>query len=429
MNEKQTMTGMAKTLVYGRIALAVAWIYLLRPGDFGYSPVAYCRFLYRAFLFLKVFWPNKVVRVFNGYKLHLYLPAYPTPAFFHALEGKLLRTPPGPISVLLSTTKACTYRCPHCYQSRDGTKELPEDRLIDTARRLQEKGVAFFNIEGGEPFLKFSRLENLVRAFDERAEVWVNTTGAHVTEEKFASLVKAGLFGVMVSIHSPDPEKHDAFTGVPGSFDLACGILSLCRRSNRAAAVNCVLSEAEVKAGGLDWLMELSRSLDADYVQLIHPKPAGGWMGRTEEMQRDDALIEKIRSEHLRFNGRACRAYPSLSAQVFEESEHVLGCTAGGVDRFYINAGGEVQPCEFLNVSFGNLQEEPFETIYERMRAVFSEPCSDWLCCRHAAAIQSLIRTAGIDRTPVPWPKAKPFLESLQRGEPTALYRKMGIYR
>ncbi len=46
-------------------------------------------------------------------------------------------------------------------------------------------------------------------------------------------------------------------------------------------------------------------------------------------------------------------------------------CTAGGTDRFYINAKGDVQTYEFLNFLFGNIGEEDFLTIYNRMRDHF----------------------------------------------------------
>jgi len=72
--------------------------------------------------------------------------------------------------------------------------------------------------------------------------------------------------------------------------------------------------------------------------------------------------------------------FPAISAQVLEEDRSRFGCTAGGVDRFYINAKGDVQACEFLNLSFGNILEEEFDSIYRRMRAQFTPPGETWLC-------------------------------------------------
>jgi MoaA/NifB/PqqE/SkfB family radical SAM enzyme len=301
--------------------------------------------------------------------------------------------------------------------------------MIRTAQAVRDCGVAMFDIEGGEPFMRFDRLLRLVRALDERTEIWVNSTGAHAEPGRLDELKKAGVFGLMVSIHSADAATHDAFTGVPGSFDTACRLVRQWRALGLVAALNSVLSEEELGRGGLDRLMDLARELDCDYVQLIHPKPAGKWLGRTESMQTGRAVIEFVQREHLRFNGRSRHDYPALAAQVFEEAEHVLGCTSGAVDRFYVNASGEVQPCEFLNLSFGNVHDEPFATILERMRSHFRVPGTDWLCCTQAGEIQRLFEEHHLERTPLPWPVTQKLVAGWNRGKPTPIYAKLGIYR
>lgn len=427
MKEDHFKTGLGKVLIYLRIMLHVPCYYAVRPGYFR-SPLAYFRFLGRALCLLMAFRHNKVVKVFNGYKLHLYLPAYPSPAFFYALESKLLRTPAGPTTVVFSMTKACRYQCQHCYQRHDAGADLSDALLIKAAQDVRDAGVAMFDIEGGEPFLRFDRLLKLVQSLDERSELWVNSTGAHVEDGMMEQLKNAGLFGLMVSIHSPDAERHDRFTGVSGSFQTACELLKTCREMGLVAAFNTVLSEEEVQSGGIDRIMALSRELDCDYVQLIHPKPAGTWLGRTQEMQTDPQMIQRVRQEHLCYNSRMKHDYPSLAAQVFEEAQEVLGCTAGGVDRFYIGASGEVQPCEFLNISFGSVKEEEFDRIFQRMRSYFPQPCTDWLCCTQADAINRIFREQNVKQTPLPWEKTQPLVDNWVRGEPTPIYKKLGIY-
>lgn len=427
MSTPHFRTGLLKGLVYLRIILHIPFYYGVRPRFFS-SPVAYIRFLRRALQLLLVFRHNKIVRVFNGYKLHLYLPAYPAKAFFYAIESKLLKSPPGPTTVVFSMTKACPYHCEHCYQKKDDTADLDESLMIQTALAVRDTGVAMFDIEGGEPFARYSRLLKLVQALDERSEIWINTTGALVKPGMFNELKSSGLFGIMVSIHSPDRARHDAFTGVPGSFDTACAIIKTGRSAGLVIACNSVLSEEDIRQGELDRLMELTRDLDCDFVQLIHPKPSGLWIGKKDGMQTDPAMIQTIQQEHVRYNSRAMNSYPALAAQVFEEQQSVLGCTAGAADRYYIGGSGEVQPCEFLNISFGNVKEESFDVIFARMRSYFKTPCCDWLCCTQAEAIQQLFTTHNITQTPLPWEITRELVESWDRGEPTPIYKNLGIY-
>jgi len=255
----------------------------------------------------------------------------------------------------------------------------------------------------------------------------MNTTGAKLTDEKADRLMAAGLAGVMVSIHSPDPATHDAFTGVPDSFDTACDALVEFGRRGAFTVVNCCPTPETVENGGVEEVLDLARRLDCDFVQIIHGKPAGGWIDERGEIYGEGEMIDGLRALHLSAN--ATRGGPSVSAQVFEEQAGLYGCTAGAVDRFYLGADGEVQPCEFLNISFGNVAEEGFATILSRMRRHFATPRTDWLCVTQADAIRRIIEEKRLTRTPIPWEHTKELVSSWDRGDETPLYRKLGIYR
>jgi len=418
------LAGAAKYLCYVRIALHVAGHFARRGLGWRRYPL----FVYRALVFLVALRHNKIVKRGGLYKLHLYVPAYPTRAFFHALE-KFLRPDPGPVTVVLSMTRACTYHCPHCYQKKDAGADLPIETLTLAAGAMQAAGVSMFDIEGGEPLLRLERLIRLMDALDDRGELWINTVGARLTDETIERLADARLFGVMVSLHSPDPQVHDAFTGVPGAFDAACGAIRRFGRRGIFTAVNCCPNAEAVEAGQLDRLIDLARRLGCAFVQVIHPKSAGGWLGRVKEADDSPEVIGRLREMHLRYNsGGRFGGFPSVSCQVFEEGPRMFGCTAGGVDRFYMGADGEVQPCEFLNVSFGNVRQEPFGVIFRRMRSHLHTPCTDWLCCTQADSINKVIADRRLTRTPVPWEITRELIGTWRRGPRTRLYRKLGIY-
>lgn len=420
---------MKKFFLYSFIAIHVAIHYALEIKKWQWSFGDYLKFLKRALTLLLIFRHNKIVKVSNGYKLQLYLPAYPSKAFFRSIESKLCQKPPTPLTIVFSITKACGYKCQHCYQRKDQVSELDEAIMIDTAKKMQDLGVCMFDIEGGEPLLRYQRLLHLLESLDDRSEIWVNTTGFSLTEDKLLEMKSMGLFGLMISIHSPNPEKHDAFTGIKDSFKIASDAIKLCHKHKVVSAINSVLSEDEIREGKLADLMELAKELNCDYVQLIHPKPAGKWLGNSTKMQKDEDILKKIEEAHIYYNSAKNSSFPSLSAQVFEEAENNLGCTAGGIDRFYLNATGELQPCEFLNISFGNVSKENFATIFARMRETFSCPCSDWLCCTRANEIYRFYQDNNITETPLPWDKTQILIKNWQQTNPTQLYKKLGIYK
>ena len=146
------LIGWRKWLLFARVSAHVALHFALEMLR-GRMPLRdYPRLLVRAGLFLNALRHNKVVKRGRLYKLQLYVPAYPSRAFFHTL-AKLHRPEPGPVSVVLSMTRACTYRCAHCYQNRDRGTDLDTGLLVKTARAMQDAGVSMFDIEGGEPLL------------------------------------------------------------------------------------------------------------------------------------------------------------------------------------------------------------------------------------------------------------------------------------
>jgi MoaA/NifB/PqqE/SkfB family radical SAM enzyme len=168
--------------------------------------------------------------------------------------------------------------------------------------------------------------------------------------------------------------------------------------------------------------MELVKQFNASIIQLIHPKPAGGWLagGGTPFSEAD---IERVRKLVHRYNReRAYRHYPSISAQVIEEHSSRFGCTAGGNDRVYINAQGDVQPCEFLNLSFGNVGTEDFRDIYVRMRSRFRTPSDGWLCQTYSEQILQRYRASGAKRLPLAPDLSDQLCQTWDRGTPTPLY-------
>ena len=416
MKKSKFITGFSKLLFYVRMSLVCAW-------RFRSIPV-----LWKAGKFTGVFFKHKLLKLGTGeYKLDFYMPRYPSEAFFTAMADKLTEKPPRPVSVVWSISKACAYHCPHCYQGHDPAKEMPLEKMRQSVRELCRSGVSAWAVEGGEPLLRFERLESLLQE-TKGLEVWVNSTGHSATPEKIARMKELEVTGIMSSIHSVDPAIHDAFTGVPGSFETALNFLKECRNAGFLTGFNTVLNDDQIIAGEIDKIMALAAENQCDYIQLIHPKACGKWGGCNFDTARHEEAVRIACEAQKRYNSSAEKRAPILTAQVFEESEEMLGCTAGGIDRFYVGCSGEVQPCEFVNISFGNLQEEPYERIYERMRQAFPIPSCEWLCCAHAGEISAAVAANG-GKTPLPWEQTKELIRDWKCGKPTPVYERMGIYR
>lgn len=427
LNQKY-ITGWGRFFLEIRMGLAIAFKYLARIVSGEITLRQYVIFLKRIKLLSEVLRYNKAVRINGVYKIHLYLPGFPSKAFYKAIDKFLILDEDTiPMSVVFSMTKACGYNCQHCYQKNDGGEDLDIDKLIKVARDIQNIGVSLFDIEGGEPLMRFERLLTLMQNIDERSEIWINTTGHTLTPEKAQQLRQAGLFGAMISIHHWLPEKHNEYVAYKGAFEIAVNAIRIFQSVGVNTAINCVPSLEMLNDNGLDKIMGLAKGLNCSFVQIIHEKPSGGWLARGNTLMEKD-ILGNLCKAHIEFNTKEFfRDYPSLSMQVFEASNAAFGCTAGGIERFYINANGEVQPCEFLNVSFGNVQEEEFIDIYNRMREKFKRPGLNWLCNTENESVFRCVKESNITSLPIKRDKSRQIIDNLSPGPEVPLYKKMRL--
>ena len=83
-----------------------------------------------------------------------------------------------------------------------------------------------------------------------------------------------------------------------------------------------------------------------------------------------------------------------------------FGCLMGGLSHFYINTGGNVLPCPFLPVSFGNIVKEEFLDVYTRMREAVPRPLHP-ACPSFYIAKKYFNENARSNPTPIPYEKIK----------------------
>ncbi|MBN2143425.1 MAG: radical SAM protein [Candidatus Aureabacteria bacterium] len=422
----QNIQGINKYFLNIRIKISVLYYFLKFILHKKITVNLFIRILKRLNYFLSTLQHNKFVKIGNKTRLGLYIPGYPSNAFYTAcrkfavFNEKLPNT-----TVLLSITKACRFDCPHCYQKNDLGKDMDINTLINAVKILQDSGTAFFNIEGGEPFLVYDRLKKVCESIDSRSEIWINSTGDAMDLDKLNGLKKLNVTAIMFSLHSPYPEKLNEFMRSEIAWETMRNGIALCHKADIPVALNTCLPKEDFYNGNFQKLMDIARDLNASIIQIIKPKSTGGWLNTDVSHFSQDDLDHVKKTVNLYNNDKKYKSYPSISAQIIEEDENMFGCTAGGTDRFYINAKGDVQPCEFLNISFGNIQEENFETIYKRMRNVFNEPCECWVCETYCKEILKIKNENNIKSLPLDTILSEQIYKNWNRGRSTKLYKKI----
>ncbi|MBI4706746.1 MAG: radical SAM protein [Candidatus Omnitrophica bacterium] len=383
-------------------------------------------FLRRLLYFFSKLQENKFVKIGKYTRTDLYVSGFPSTAFYTACKKLMTFDEKLPaITVLISVTSACRFNCEYCYQKKDIGKDIAIEKIVDVVNRLQDMGIAFFNIEGGEPFLAFDRLKKVCEVIDKRSEVWVNSTGDGMTIERLRELKGLNLTAIMFSMHSPYPEELNRFMKSEKAWETMAKGIELCHQADIPIAINSCLPKEAFYNGDFERIMEQAKEFNASIIQLIKPKSAGGWIEKElEKLTQQDVL--RIKEVVNKYNTHSkYKDYPSISAQMIEEDKERFGCTAGGTDRFYINAKGDVQPCEFLNISFGNIDVEDFNIIYKRMRECFKTPGECWLCERYSQDIFKIFTEKGLKTLPLTKELSKEIYLNWDRGKPTQLYAVM----
>ena len=328
--EYTNIIGFEKKLVNTRIKLGtfVYFTSLLLQGQIKLKH--FLRVLRRLLFFLYAFRDNKYVKIGSNIKINLYVPGYPSKAFFTACKKVLEFDKKLPdVTVLLSITSACRYNCPHCYQKYDKGKDMDIGILVKTIRKLQDKGVAFINIEGGEPFLVFDKLKKTCDAIDERSEILINSTGDGMTIEKLIELrKKKNLLGIMFSLHTANPEDLNRFMGSHKAWDNLEKGIQFCHQADIPVTFNTCLRKSGFYDGTFENIMEKAKEFNGSILQLIKPKPAGGWLENGPEAFSEKDLNYIREKVHMYNHKKEYNDYTFIAAMINEEDKSLFGCTS-----------------------------------------------------------------------------------------------------
>jgi len=422
----QNVVGLQKALFVTRVRLQVFLHFLpeLLRGQISFKK--FYVFLERLLYFFAKMDHNKFVRIDGKTRIDLYCPGFPSAAFYTACKKFMTFGVKLPCTtVLLSITSACRFNCQHCYQKHDIGQDVDIEILVKTVKLLQDQGIAFFNIEGGEPFLTYPRLKRVCEVIDGRSEIWINSTGDGIDLERLRELKKLNVTAIMFSMHSPEPSVLNVFMGSDNAWGTMEKAIDLCHQAGMAVAFNCCLQKEGFYNGQFEQVMERARQFGASLIQFIKPKPAGGWLESGVDVMNAEDLEHITRLVNEYNQQSRYQDYPVISAQIIEEGREVFGCTAGGTDRFYINAKGDLQPCEFLNISFGNIAHDHFDDNYQKMRDCFAIPGECWICEKYSGDVLALFKEHQMTSLPLPPEISCQIYDHWDRGAPTELYRRL----
>lgn len=363
---------------------------------------------------------EKMTRIDGKVVINSFLPPFPSDAFRMLAKGieSLLHGKASPVSTYISLTNRCRFNCWHCSKEHRGSGELPLDTIIQTIRDLQELGVSIIGFTGGEPLLR-GDLETIVESVDKRSVSLLFTSGDGLTGERARELKRRGLFGIAVSLDHVDPEIHDRRRGRKGAFETALNAIRISQKNKFYTMIQCVATRDILIAETRKKYIDLARSLKVHEIRLLEPMPTGRLLGEAEDCCLTEKERKDLRFWHKRTN--ISRNLPKVCAFAHIENGEMYGCGAG-FQHMYIDAEGNVCPCDFTPISFGNVRDECLKTLWQRLNRAFSRPRTCCFLMENADKLRKVFR----GKLPLSYDMVRDVCQFSHNGEIPAYYRKLG---
>ncbi|MCX7720469.1 MAG: radical SAM protein [Dictyoglomus thermophilum] len=275
-------------------------------------------------------------------------------------------------------TDFCNLRCRHCYQENfDRSRELPFERLVhiieDISTFLKKEGFdrLSINLTGGEPLI-YPHLNQLLKTLnkvDIVHEINIITNGIlspnKVIEESYEKLKY-----IKVSLEGAKEETNDLIRG-RGNFQRVVGNLK-----NLRYDFLFMFTIAKYNYRELDDMYRLAQTLGAKGFILERFIPLGEGLKIKDMVLEADEWYEVVDRVATWADLDPEDLLPYRAFYVDFEENRILGALCNLGESCAVMPNGDVYPCRRFPIVLGNLTNESFSEVYERIlkfRAEFTK--------------------------------------------------------
>jgi MoaA/NifB/PqqE/SkfB family radical SAM enzyme len=347
-------------------------------GMLGAAAQPFLEYLVGVLNSLKVIARHEGANIYN-----LYNPPQPSRAGMKALARKIRERIFGmvlPATANLAVTSKCQCDCVHCSYDLFKNKERPSlttEELKLVVSQALELGSNLIIYVGGEPLLN-PDIYNLVRHVDkDQAIVSMFTNGLLLTNDNCKKLVDAGLHCLYVSIDSPRPEVHNDLRRVKNLYEQAMEGAARARENGIYAGLSTYATSESLANGEVEELINIAHDQGFHEITIFDCIPSGKYLKNTEMMLSEEEK-NQLRTLALKYHNSDWDM--GVVAQCIVNSPSGAGCF-GAYTQFYMTAYGDVNPCDFNPITFGNARSMPLAAIWKKM---VSHPdfCYRYASCR-----------------------------------------------
>ncbi|WP_160689875.1 radical SAM protein [Clostridium sp. C2-6-12] len=326
---------------------------------------------------------EKIVKHQDKYIISTFFPPFPSKSFIQNILSvdepiniftkQIFAKRIAPISIYLCITNKCPNNCLYCSaKNRQAERELSKEEWINVINELQEMRTPIIGITGGEPLLR-EDIFDIIRSIDSRSTAILFTSGFNLSYAKAKELKESGLFGIGISLDSYDKNIHNKNRNNEDAFDYALEALTNSNKAGLYTMAQTVILKENLDEEKLFKLFKLAKDNGAHEVKILEPILSGNLLTEKElnNVFYNDSDREKLIKIQHKANKRS--DLPKISTFAYTESEAKFGCGAGN-QHSYISASGELYPCDFVPMSFGNVKEESIKKLWIEMNNHIGKP-------------------------------------------------------
>jgi radical SAM protein len=321
-----------------------------------------------------------------------------------------------PFIIFWELTRACKLACKHC-RAKAQKERHPDELTFEEARNLIDQIIAFGKpyplvvITGGDPLMREDVFDIISYGVGKGLRIAMAFSGTDLGERKLQELKEAGVARIAISIDAINPEVHDSFRGIRGTFEQSLKILENAIRLGIPVQINTTVTRMNLHE--LPGIARLAMEKEVALWDVFFVVPTGRakpeYMPSPQEFEdvlnwlydvskrglnvKSSAATHLRRIELQRDGGKkpqVSELYYRLLDEL-EESEskpgkiiaggHGKSLASDGIKRmmgitdgrgmFFISHVGEVYPSGFLPVVAGNVRESTLQQIYNS--GIFAE--------------------------------------------------------
>lgn len=298
-----------------------------------------------------------------------------------------------PYGATIELTSKCNFKCVHCYLDNCHSEEqLPLDKIKYILDQLAKAGMLTIFLSGGEPLLRSDFPEIYTYAKKLGFLIVIFTNGYLLNDSLLELFLKYPPLEIDISLYGGSNEAYERITGVKGAFDvIKQNILKYTQAgifvSSKTPVLNLMIDDLDnIKKFADD--CHIPWRISFDIVPTIDNEEKNGYQ---VEAKTAVQLFKKYSST---YQADKTTLIENLMNSNFRIGRKRYACGTGKSSCF-VDYRGIVCPCIETRHRGISIFDEPFETIWDKVRQITYEnlpnEVKDYKClsCKLACVCRS----------------------------------------